>query len=229
MKPSNNFEPGEIYTRLNLVMQDVGAVRKNDKNTHQNFKFRGIDAVVNAVYPAFVKHGLVAVPSVIEHEYETVTIGAKGTSMARVSMLVEYRIYAPDGSSMSGLVRAEAMDSGDKATAKCMSVAYRTFLLQTLCLPTDEPDPDHDTYERTPASTLAKPTAKPADEQPARDGINPLTRAQRAHIEKATADHIGGSVVAVSDILGKVIKSLDEVDQSEFRSILMGLTPTDNQ
>ena len=48
---------------------------------------------------------------------------------------------------MSGLVAAEAFDSGDKATAKAMSVALRTFLLQLLALPTDEPDPDSFTYE----------------------------------------------------------------------------------
>jgi hypothetical protein len=29
-----------------------------------------------------------------------------------------------------------------------MSVAYRTFLLQLFCLPTDEPDPDTFSYEQ---------------------------------------------------------------------------------
>lgn len=230
MKPSSNFEPGEIYSRLNLVMQDVGAVRKNDKNTHQNFKFRGIDAVVNAVYPAFVKHGLVCIPSVLEHEYETVTIGGKGTQMGRVSMLVSYRIVAPDGSSVNGEVRAEAMDSGDKATAKCMSVAYRTFLLQTLCLPTDEPDPDADSYERTPQQEVARPLAKPTSKndqfQPA--DRTPLTKAQRMLIERQTTDHIGGTLTAVSDVLGRIVKSLDDVDQSEFRTVVNGLNPDTN-
>jgi hypothetical protein len=39
------------------------------------------------------------------------------------------------------------MDSGDKAAAKAHSIALRTFLLQVLALPTDEPDPDSFTYE----------------------------------------------------------------------------------
>lgn len=230
MKPSSNFEPGEIYSRLNLVMQDVGAVRKNDKNTHQNFKFRGIDAVVNAVYPAFVKHGLVCIPSVLEHEYETVTIGGKGTQMGRVSMLVSYRIVAPDGSSVNGEVRAEAMDSGDKATAKCMSVAYRTFLLQTLCLPTDEPDPDADSYERTPQQDVARPLAasKTKNDQFQPADRTPLTKAQRMLIERQTTDHIGGTLTAISDVLGRVVKSLDDVDQTEFRTIVNGLNPDTN-
>ena len=44
------------------------------------------------------------------------------------------------------VVIGEAGDSGDKATPKAMSVALRTALLQTLMLPTDEPDPDSFTY-----------------------------------------------------------------------------------
>lgn len=233
MKPSTNFEPGDVYILLNKVMADVGAVRKDQKNQAQGFKFRGIDDVVNAVYPALVKHGLVIFPSVLEHDYETVTVGAKGTQMGRVSMLVAYRIFAPDGSSVSGEVRAEAMDTGDKATAKCMSVAYRTFLLQTLCLPTDEPDPDHDVYERGPKQTAA-PARTPSQtknepfQKAAPANTNSLNKAQRAFIEKQTAEHIGGTLVAVSDILGRTITTLDEVNQDEFRPILMALTPKED-
>lgn len=51
------------------------------------------------------------------------------------------------------ITQGEAFDSGDKATAKAHSVAFRTAMLQTLCLPTDEKDPDVDTYERAAAPT----------------------------------------------------------------------------
>jgi hypothetical protein len=50
------------------------------------------------------------------------------------------------------------MDSGDKAIAKAMSVAFRTALLQTLALPTDEADPDTSSYQRSepkPSATLS--------------------------------------------------------------------------
>jgi hypothetical protein len=42
------------------------------------------------------------------------------------------------------------MDSGDKAAPKAMSVAYRIALLQALNLPTDDADPDSQSYERSP-------------------------------------------------------------------------------
>src|SRR5690606_2912843 len=49
----------------------------------------------------------------------------------------------------SGATYGEALDSGDKATAKAHSVAYRTFLLQALTIPTHEPDPDESSPERS--------------------------------------------------------------------------------
>ena len=141
----------KINEALTAVMADVRAVGKSERNTHQNYKFRGIDAVVNAVGPAFRKHGVVCLPTVMHVEHEQAEVGNKRTLTAVVRLRVAYRFVGPEGDVLACEVAAEAMDSGDKATAKAMSVAYRTALLQVLCLPTDEPDPDHDTYERAPA------------------------------------------------------------------------------
>lgn len=148
----------EIIKQLSAVMADVGAVRKTEKNSAQGFNFRGIDAVTNAVFPAMVKHGVVVVPTVVASSYDTVTVGRNATQMGHARVTVEYQFFAGDGSTISATVCAESMDSGDKATAKAMSVAFRTALLQALCLPTDEIDPDHDVYERS--SAPAKPAAK---------------------------------------------------------------------
>jgi hypothetical protein len=142
----------EIFKALNEVMKEVGAVRKNERNTHQNFNFRGIDSVINAVSPAFRKHGIFCTPSVISSEYESVQVGQNRTVMGHARVMVTYTFHATDGTSVAATVSAESMDSGDKATAKAMSVAYRTALLQTLCLPTDDADPDSDTYERSPVT-----------------------------------------------------------------------------
>jgi len=145
-----------IFQALNEVMKEVGAVRKNERNTHQNFNFRGIDSVINAVSPAFRKHGIFCTPSVISSEYESVQVGQNRTVMGHARVMVTYTFHAADGTSVAATVSAESMDSGDKATAKAMSVAYRTALLQTLCLPTDDADPDADTYERSPVTAPAR-------------------------------------------------------------------------
>ena len=138
-----------IAQALNEVMKEVGAVKKNDRNASQGFNFRGIDAVVNAVSPALQKHGVIVVPSVEDYEYASVEIGKNRTVMGHVRVKVTYTFIGAGGDAIKATVVGEAMDSGDKATAKAMSVAFRTALLQTLSLPTDEPDPDSQSYERS--------------------------------------------------------------------------------
>lgn len=140
-----------VYAALSAVMADVGAVKKGDYNEGQRFNFRGIDAVVNAVSPVLRKHGIMVTPHVEQFDYGTVEIGRNRTPMGHVRVIVTYTFHHVSGGSVTATVPGEAMDSGDKATAKAMSVAFRTALLQALCLPTDEPDPDSVSYERAPA------------------------------------------------------------------------------
>lgn len=147
----------EIIQKLNLIMTEVGAVGKDERNQHQGFSFRGIDSVVNAVSPVLRKHGVVVVPNVIENHYQVIEVGAKRTAQSHARLVVAYTFYASDGSNIKAVVASEAMDSGDKATAKAMSVAFRIALLQALSLPTDEPDPDSDSYERSPIIQMARP------------------------------------------------------------------------
>lgn len=150
-------EHPSVTELLSRVMADVGAVRKNEVNKHQRFNFRGIDAVVNAVSPALRDHGVVVAPTLLEKEIRE-SRTAKGAVMVNVYLTVRYDFYGPAGDSISATVASESFDSGDKATAKAMSVAFRTALLQTLSLPTDEPDPDEHTYER---SAYVAPPAPP--------------------------------------------------------------------
>ena len=145
----------EIFAALSAVMSDVSSVSKDERNTGQGFNFRGIDAVVNAVGPALRKHGVIVVPRVQSCDYATIEIGEKRKATAHVRVIVEYIFIAQDGSTISCTTAGEAMDGGDKATAKAMSVAFRIALLQALALPTSEPDPDASSYERSPAKTAA--------------------------------------------------------------------------
>lgn len=138
-----------IAQALTEVMKEVGAVGKKDRNASQGFNFRGIDAIVNAVSPALQKYGVIVVPSVEDYEYSSVEIGKNRTVMGHVKLKVSYTFIGAGGDAIKATVVGEAMDSGDKATAKAMSVAFRTALLQTLSLPTDEPDPDSQSYERS--------------------------------------------------------------------------------
>lgn len=170
----------QIIELLSRVMEDVGSVRKGERNQAQNFNFRGIDAVVNAVSPVLRKHGVVVTPEVQSMEYTTVEVGKNRTTMGHARVTVTYKFYAPDGTFLPATVCAESMDSGDKATAKAMSVAFRTCLLQTLVLPTDDIDPDHDVYERSvPASKPASSRGMaPVPEKKQSKMLTPLSDAR---------------------------------------------------
>jgi len=135
----------KVHETVAAVMAEVTAVGKGEKHG-QGWSFRGVDAVVNAVAPACRKHGLVVLPEVLDHE-ASVLASSGGKQMRAVTVRVGYRLVGPEGDELTVVSVGEAMDHGDKATAKAMSVAWRTALIQAFMLPTDEPDPDHDTYE----------------------------------------------------------------------------------
>jgi ERF superfamily protein len=144
-----------VLAALSAVMEDVQAVGKGDTNTQQGYKFRGIDAVVNAVGPALRTHGVIVVPVDVSAEVEHYQT-SKGTPMRDVTLTVSFRFYGPAGDYIEAKVCGESADSGDKAVPKAHSVAYRTLLLQALCIPTDEPDPDSQTNERGSMATGAR-------------------------------------------------------------------------
>lgn len=171
-----------VHQALSKVMAEVQAVRKDSKNQAQRFNFRGIDAVMNAVGPALRKHGVVILPEEVD-VHRTNGTTANGKQTAEVVVKVTYRVYGPNGDSIHGKVAAEAMDFGDKAIAKAMSVAYRTFLLQALTIPTDEPDPDSESYERgVPNGTGASRENRASQRNtplPAEQGVPKRTAAEQ--------------------------------------------------
>ena len=164
----------KIHEALAAVMRDVKAVSKSERNAQQGFQFRGIDGTLNAVGPALRKHGVIVAPEVLSVERGDVLVGQKQTRMGHVLVTVRYRWFGPEGDCIESVTIGEAMDSGDKAASKAMSVAFRTAMLQTLALPTDEPDPDHDVYERV---------ASPADV--ARDRLRTVMKVRGIPLQKA--------------------------------------------
>ena len=137
----------KVHEAIIEVMKEVGAVKKGDRNDFHKFHFRGIDATVNALSPALRKHGVTVRPSnIISCTYEKFQTAKGGISLT-CRLLVEFTLVGPEGDSITSVVAAEAADTGDKSTPKAMSVAFRTALLQTFALPTDEVDPDAHSYE----------------------------------------------------------------------------------
>jgi hypothetical protein len=148
MPTPRTTEPKPVHAAWAAVMADVQSLSKDQRNSQQGYAFRGIDDVMNKVGPVFRAHGVFVLPEKIvevrSERYET----RKDAVMHGVMLTVQWRIYGPAGDSVSMETVGEAADAGDKATSKAHSVAYRTALLEALCLPTGDPDPDSETHER---------------------------------------------------------------------------------
>lgn len=138
-------EKKNIFETINAVMAEAGAIGKDRQNKQQGFMYRGVDAVMNALNPVFIKHKLFVTPEVISQKREE-RVTEKGKNLIYSILLVKYTFYAEDGSSVFVIVPGEGMDSGDKASNKAMSSAFKYACFQVFCIATEEmKDPDEET------------------------------------------------------------------------------------
>lgn len=143
---STKQEVPAIYLAMACVMRDMQAVAKNQKNQIQGFNFRGIDDVLNALHPIFSDHGIFCLPSVEKLERKEMEKNSKGNANICTHLTVRYRFTsATDGSFVEAVIIGEGTDYGDKSTAKAMSAAYKSCLIQAFLIPTrDIEDGDRD-------------------------------------------------------------------------------------
>lgn len=142
-----------VYKAINAVQSDLAkiGISKDSTNAQQNYKFRGIDAVYNALSPLLAKHGLCILPRVVSRECIE-RISGQQKALFYVTVGVEFDFVASsDGSKHTVVTYGEAMDSGDKATNKAMSAAYKYACMQAFSIPTEgDNDADSTTHEIKP-------------------------------------------------------------------------------
>jgi hypothetical protein len=138
-----------IFKALSAVQTELAAkgIAKGDTNTFDNYKFRGIDAVLNALAPILAKNGVVLVPSVDESEIRTISSGS-GKAMNHCKVKMSFTFYDSEGDSITHTFHGEAMDRGDKSLNKAATAAYKYFLFQAFTIPVEgTPDADSETHE----------------------------------------------------------------------------------
>jgi len=138
----------KVYKAINAVQAELSSVgiTKDRRNMQgSGYNFRGIDDVYNAIAPLLAKHSLCILPRVLTRECVE-RASKSGGALFYVTVEVEFDfVSAEDGSKHTVKTFGEAMDSGDKATNKAMSAAYKYACLQTFCIPT-EGDNDADAH-----------------------------------------------------------------------------------
>lgn len=195
-----------IYQSIAAVQSAVDFIGK-DKQVQSGgtYKYRGVDQVLNTLHPLFAKHKIFAVPEVLEILTREQRETKNGGIMLYQVLKIKYTFYAEDGTSVSAIVVGEAMDSGDKVSNKCMSVAYKYACFQILSIPTEETtqDPD-DTNDPLPPK---KGKAEQKKEQTVQ--TPPITEKE---LKNYGVKDIAGTVKWIE---GKVEKPLAELDEEE--------------
>jgi len=135
---------GLIFKQISKAMKKIEFISKDQKNTSQGYSFRGVDDVYNELHQILVDCEIFTVPTILSEHHEKGT-AKSGATLIYKSFKIMYTCYASDGSSISGSVMGEGMDTGDKASNKAMAVAHKYFLLQLFTIPTNDPkDPEVD-------------------------------------------------------------------------------------
>lgn len=149
-----------VYKAINAVQTALArdGISKDRNNQAQGYKFRGIDDVYNALAPLLAEHGLCILPRCTERVCVE-RVNSKGTALFYVTVKAEFDFVASeDGSKHTVTTYGEAMDSGDKATNKAMSAAYKYAAMQAFSIPTEgDNDADAHTHEVTPRQAASKP------------------------------------------------------------------------
>lgn len=201
------MEEQKIYTALCNVMAEIGAVGKGSKS-QQGFMYRGIDAVMNTINPALVKYKVFVAPEVLEQSREE-RQSSKGGTLIYSIIKVRFRFYTVDGSFVDVVTIGEGMDSGDKATNKAMSIAFKYACFQLFCIPTEEMvDPDQESHNVAPKNT-PKTTNKAPNE---------------SNSTKASPQQVETIKSIISDIQGMLryykIEKVEDLTQEQASNII---------
>lgn len=204
------MENPKIYSSIISTMKSVGAVAKGEFNTYDKYKFRGIDAVMNALGPAMRQNGIFCTPHVISHIQEA-RDSRKGEKLMYTIVHVEYTFYADDGSSVKADVYGEAMDRSDKSTNKAMSAAFKYALFQTFCIPTED---FIDTEIESPEPNQQKPVSKKEQDSepdyPREEAFPPIEQMVGELIEKANGNQL------MTDFINRAMEQANARDLSEL-------------
>lgn len=203
-------EVPKVYAAISAVQKALCSegIGKDRKNQQQGYAFRGIDDVYNALSPILANNGLCILPriltrSVSEHPTKS------GGNLFYVTVEAEFDLVAAsDGSKHTIRTFGEAMDSGDKATNKAMSAAYKYACMQAFAIPT-EGDNDADSKTHQPVAKVASVTGEVLKAKPK------WTPEQQAEI--------GTMFKEIYDIGGKT----GEADVAKMRQVMAYDAPGD--
>jgi hypothetical protein len=141
----------QVYAAIAEVQAEIAKVgiaktRKNSQGS--GYMFRGIDDVYETLGPLLPAKGLVVIPRIVERA-QVERVSKSGGNLFYTTVKGEFDfVSVKDGSQHTASSYGEALDSGDKSTAKAMSAAYKSAAFMLFNIPVEgTPDADEETHE----------------------------------------------------------------------------------
>jgi len=158
-----------IHTAILEVMKQVGYVQKEGA-PGLNYTFASERALIEALRPAMIEAGITMYVAATDELREGEVLTKKGSvaQYARVLLSVVFT-HATSETSIRVQVPGGAMDWGDKAISKALTMAYKYALRQTFIIETGD-DPDRENLvgegELAGAATSRPPRPRPEAPKP---------------------------------------------------------------
>lgn len=194
-----------VHQAIGYVVRDLRGVGKDQQNTDQRYRYRGIEDVLKALHPVLGQHGVFIVPHVIERLYEDVT-STKGTKGRLVNLHMSYEIFGPRGDRVLADTWGEALDYSDKGTNKAMTAAFKYMLCEVFAIGDGEEEADSVSPEVVAEPSAVAPQSpksgftKPRPGRSSTGYVQPVAlppKAQRNSPEmNSKAAHPAGSALA---------------------------------
>lgn len=126
---------------INAVVGELSelGIAKRHRNEAGDYQYRSIDDVLSALAPLLARHKLCVLPRVLDRDVARTTGGSAQLVTVRAAFDL---VSAFDGSSHTIESFGEAIDESDKGTAKAISAAYKSAMLQAFCIPIPQEDAD---------------------------------------------------------------------------------------
>ncbi|MFL6726964.1 MAG: ERF family protein [Sphingomicrobium sp.] len=149
-----------VYAAINAVSAELAkaGIAKSHINQADDYQYRSIDDLLDRLAPLLAEKKLCVLPRVLERSVTERRDDGQHL-LFHVCLRVAFTLTSvDDGSSHSVEAYGEALDPSDKATAKAMSAAYKSAMIQTFCIPlSGSEDPERSSPQATTRVHEAEP------------------------------------------------------------------------
>lgn len=147
-----------VYEAVRRVLGDLPAIGKDGTapGSMGGYKFRRVEDITAALKPLLAKHGVLCLPYVVQRIESQRTTGANKILYC-VDLEMQFRFVGPKGDELNTVVWGQGTDSGDKATQKAVTSAFKTMLSVVFCISDAEMDAEaHDVPETARPAPASK-------------------------------------------------------------------------